>query len=776
MRPPPEAPPPDVSELLSADGQQDQQVAMGGDAQPCGSSSGAEAADSESAPLAPSATPAAARSADHRGEGGGGSNGDALPSSAAASQAAPVGTPIASRPGAATRERRSATSKLSREGHAAPEATEGAAPMEVDKTVCDGGVAAVKKEGRTSPRAPPSHRRAISENPSTPVGSLMKTPEIEALVQAAMHSPLSEFASLLEMTPKIPGHGAAQPGQQACSPLWQLASLMEKTPRLPTQGRSRGVNDPPSDPEALGQALLTSSLAPSPDSDTPDQLRRDLAHALQQAISLSSPGKMPISSYRRNMPPPALPEEHAKARKRKLEEALNTNAINASMMARGGGTPPGMPSLHGGTVGMFDHFYADEAHVDSIPVADLLDGDSLGLGMGGRRKGGGKGRSKGRDKKKGKPNRCRCDRSGCLKRYCVCFAAGNLCEPGECKCKDCKNDDATEEHRQERMRAVIEMQKKKNNAFTPRIGGDEGGDIVHQVGCNCKRSGCLKRYCECFQGGVKCTDKCKCVNCKNPYGANPDSRPTPPTVSAPVGADDNDAPAKILPPVGSPLKFGGTAVHDCAPSPTAYVSETLLDVAAVAAAAAAADDTEQEERSTKLGAPEGVAPLLAASPSAAHPVPLPVSSQAVSFASPDMQPLPIPPQEQSKLSGMEARRISLGAASPRGLRQATTPRGGSPLAPGRGARLSLVAKETLVSHVDMPLSHELELAAPASPSPCDTEATALRPSPLPERVLESARKANPQAKQPLRPLAGAPAGVEPGEGLEARTDACHAAQ
>lgn len=72
MRPPPEAPPPDVSELLSADGQQDQQVAMGGDAQPCGSSSGAEAADSESAPLAPSATPAAALSADHRGEGGGG--------------------------------------------------------------------------------------------------------------------------------------------------------------------------------------------------------------------------------------------------------------------------------------------------------------------------------------------------------------------------------------------------------------------------------------------------------------------------------------------------------------------------------------------------------------------------------------------------------------------------------------------------------------------------------------------------------------------------------
>ena len=26
--------------------------------------------------------------------------------------------------------------------------------------------------------------------------------------------------------------------------------------------------------------------------------------------------------------------------------------------------------------------------------------------------------------KRGKPTRCRCDRSRCLKRFCVCFAAG----------------------------------------------------------------------------------------------------------------------------------------------------------------------------------------------------------------------------------------------------------------------------------------------------------------------------------------------------------------
>ena len=34
---------------------------------------------------------------------------------------------------------------------------------------------------------------------------------------------------------------------------------------------------------------------------------------------------------------------------------------------------------------------------------------------------------------------CRCKKSRCLRQYCVCFRAGNLCTDG-CMCEDCRND------------------------------------------------------------------------------------------------------------------------------------------------------------------------------------------------------------------------------------------------------------------------------------------------------------------------------------------------
>ena len=96
-----------------------------------------------------------------------------------------------------------------------------------------------------------------------------------------------------------------------------------------------------------------------------------------------------------------------------------------------------------------------------------------------------------------KASPCNCKKSKCLKLYCECFAAERFCSG--CNCSDCGN---TPHAGLIRDKAIKETRAKNPNAFKARIGAKQGvqqsspSGTGHNMGCRCKRSECLKKYCE----------------------------------------------------------------------------------------------------------------------------------------------------------------------------------------------------------------------------------------------------------------------------------------
>ena len=104
-----------------------------------------------------------------------------------------------------------------------------------------------------------------------------------------------------------------------------------------------------------------------------------------------------------------------------------------------------------------------------------------------------------------KLNTCNCKNSGCLKRYCECFSKMKFCDVN-CQCKNCLNNIKNEKERNEAIRIYLI----KSPVSFKKMNMD-----LNNVTCNCKKSNCLKNYCECYQFGLKCTYNCGCVDCKN---------------------------------------------------------------------------------------------------------------------------------------------------------------------------------------------------------------------------------------------------------------------
>ncbi|XP_020824039.1 tesmin [Phascolarctos cinereus] len=107
-----------------------------------------------------------------------------------------------------------------------------------------------------------------------------------------------------------------------------------------------------------------------------------------------------------------------------------------------------------------------------------------------------------------------------LAGYCDCFANGDFCN--NCNCNNCYNN---LRHEMERFKAIKACLDRNPEAFQPKIGKGKLGDIKprHNKGCNCKRSGCLKNYCECYEAKIMCSSICKCIGCKN-YEESPERK------------------------------------------------------------------------------------------------------------------------------------------------------------------------------------------------------------------------------------------------------------
>jgi len=99
-----------------------------------------------------------------------------------------------------------------------------------------------------------------------------------------------------------------------------------------------------------------------------------------------------------------------------------------------------------------------------------------------------------------------------------------------CSCVKCHNNENSIESIRERSKVIVSVLERNPNAFRPKQASTAGATVgarssdgvnamttpAETRGCNCKKSQCLKKYCECFNATLYCnSNTCKCRDCHN---------------------------------------------------------------------------------------------------------------------------------------------------------------------------------------------------------------------------------------------------------------------
>ena len=104
--------------------------------------------------------------------------------------------------------------------------------------------------------------------------------------------------------------------------------------------------------------------------------------------------------------------------------------------------------------------------------------------------------------------KCTCSKTGCTKKYCACFSKGILCDG--CECKNCENcfPSINQLSLRPGLDSVIKGERMlENEDYNKKeeIQINKNQRVI----CNCTKSNCMKKYCECFKQGFNCNSLCR---------------------------------------------------------------------------------------------------------------------------------------------------------------------------------------------------------------------------------------------------------------------------